>query len=550
MPNDTNFDESALQAEKLWLMQYDRQVKRTLPTSGLTIKDTIKQLVAANPHRAHIIYHGQVLTYQDSNALACKLANALIKMGCQKGDCISIILPNVPEIIISFMACYKTGMIAVGFNPRSTEAEIKSNLNNHRAKTVIVNQENADKIIKLMHKKETSVRKVIVLGNSENSNEEHVYGFYKLVNNEEDIEPDMSVLPEDIAILLYTGGTTGIRKGCCHTNRALVEEQRAFYNWFTPTLKKQETRNLMCAPMTHIMGINFGINWGLINGGSVVIVDTPTTENIIEAINQYEPTMWATVPALMNGLIHHPDIKGSRIGALEIVIYGGASTAKETIKQFKNISHAKLIEGYGMSECVGIATMSPITTESKFGSIGIPISDTDVMVVDPIDGIKVLPPDQKGEIIIRGPQVIKEYWENPEETAHAIRNGWLYTGDIGYMDDDGFLYLVDRKKDMIIVGGFNVYPREIDELLFTHPKIIEACTIGIPDPRLGEVPKSFVVLKSGETLGAEEVRAFCREKMIAYKVPKIVEFVDIIPKTMVNKPDKEALKRMEEKLLK
>ncbi|HBQ27376.1 MAG TPA: hypothetical protein DD791_13365, partial [Syntrophomonas sp.] len=508
------------------------------------------RLVAANPHQAHIIYHDQVLTYQDSNAMACKLANALMGLGCRKGECISIILPNVPEIIISYMACYKTGMIAVGFNPRSTEAEIKNNLNNHRSSTVIVDQQNADKVIALMHKKESPIKTIIVLGNNKNDDEEHLYDFYKLIKNEEDIEPDIAITPEDIAILLYTGGTTGVRKGCCHTHRALVEEQRAFCNWFTPILKGQEVRNLICAPMTHIMGINFGVNWGLINGGAVVIVDTPTTENIVAAINQYEPTMWATVPALMNGLINYPDIRGTKIGALEIVIYGGASTAGETIKQFKKISRAKLIEGYGMSECVGIATMSPITTEGKFGSIGIPISDTDVMVVDPIDGIKVLPPDQKGEIIIRGPQVIKEYWENPEETAHAIRNGWLYTGDIGYMDDDGFLYLVDRKKDMIIVGGFNVYPREIDELLFTHPKIIEACTIGIPDPRLGEVPKSFVVLKSGETLGAEEVRAFCREKMIAYKVPKIVEFVDIIPKTIVNKPDKEALKRMEEKLLK
>jgi len=545
MSNDTNFDESALQAEKLWLRQYDGGVERTLPTSELTIKDTIQQLVAANPHQAHIIYHDQVLTYQESNALACKLANALIKLGCSKGDRISIILPNIPEIIISFMACYKTGMIAVGFNPRSTEAEIRSNVNNHRAETVIVNRENADKIIKLMHQKETSIKKAIILGYSEDSNEDHIYDFYQLINNADDIEPNITVLPEDFAILLYTGGTTGISKGCCHTNRALVGEQHAFYNWFASALKKQETRNLICAPMTHIMGINFGINWGIINGGSVVIVDTPTTEEIMEAINQYEPTMWATVPALMNELIHHPDVKGSKIGALEIVIYGGASTARETIMQFKKISRAKLIEGYGMSECVGLAAMSPVATEGKLGSIGIPISDTDVLIVDTVDGTKVLPPEQKGEIVFRGPQVIKEYWEYPEETAHAIRNSWLYTGDIGYMDNDGFLYLVDRKKDMIIVGGFNVYPREIDELLFTHPKIFEACTIGIPEPRLGEVPKSFVVLNPGETLSAEEVRAYCREKLIAYKVPKIVEFIDSIPKTKVKKPDKEALKRIE-----
>lgn len=545
MSDDANFDKRALQAEKLWLTQYGSGVERTLPVCDLTIKDTIKQLVAAKPHQAHIIYHDRVLTYQESNALACKLANALLKLGCGKGDRISIILPNVPEIIISFMACYKTGMIAVGYNPRSTEAEIRSNVSNHCAETVIVDQENAHKIIKLMQQKETAIKKIVVLGYNADSNEDHVYDFYQLINNEEDIEPDITVLPEDFAILLYTGGTTGISKGCCHTNRALVGEQHAFYNWFASVLKNQETRNLICAPMTHIMGINFGINWGLINGGSVVIVDTPTTEEIMGAINQYEPTMWATVPALMNGLIHHPDIKGSKIGTLEIVIYGGASTARDTIMQFKKISQAKLIEGYGMSECVGIATMSPVATEGKLESIGVPISDTEVLIADSIDGTQVLPPDRIGEIIIRGPQVIKEYWECPEETAHAVRNGWLYSGDIGYMDNEGYLYLVDRKKDMIVVGGFNVFPREIDELLFSHPRIFEACTIGIPEPRLGEVPKSFIVLKSNETLSAEEVRAYCREKLIAYKVPKIVEFIDSIPKTKVNKPDKEALKRRE-----
>ncbi|HCF51139.1 MAG TPA: hypothetical protein DER60_12710, partial [Syntrophomonas sp.] len=202
MSDDTNFDESALQAENLWLTQYDGKVERTLPASGLTIKDTIKQLVAAKPHQAHIIYHDQVLTYRESNGLACKLANALLGLGCGKGDRISIILPNIPETIISFMACYKTGMIAVGYNPRSTEAEIRSNVNNHRAGTIIVDQENADKIIKLMHQKETSIKKIVVLGYSEDSNEDQVYDFYRLINNEEDIEPDITVLPEDFALLL------------------------------------------------------------------------------------------------------------------------------------------------------------------------------------------------------------------------------------------------------------------------------------------------------------------------------------------------------------
>lgn len=546
MPNDTNFDEKVQQAEQLWLEQYDYSVERTLPNPGLTLKDTIKQLVAANPHQPHIIFHDRVLTYCESNALACKLANALLKLGCEKGDCISIILPNVPEIVISFMACYKTGMIAVGYNPRSTETEIRDNLSSHRAETVIVDQENAHKIINLMHEQAISIKNIVVLGDGEAETTEHVYNFYQLVNGAEDSEPDVTVLPEDFAILLYTGGTTGISKGCCHTNYAMVGEQLAFYNWFAPALKNRETRNLMCAPMTHIIGINFGINWGLVNGGTVVIVDPPTTENIMEAINKYEPTMWATVPALMNGLLHHPDIKVSKISALEIVIYGGASTARETIVQFQKISSAKLIEGYGMSECVGIATMTPLGAEGKLGSIGIPISDTDVLIVDHVSGTRVLPRGEKGEIIIRGPRVIEQYWEYPEETAYAIRNGWLYSGDIGYMDDDGFLYLVDRKKDMIIVGGFNVFPREIDELLFTHPKIFEACTIGVPEPRLGEIPKSFVVLKQGETLTEEEIRAYCRKQLIAYKVPRLVEFIDSIPKTKVNKPNKGALKRMEQ----
>lgn len=540
--DDTNFDETVAEYEKLWLKQYDEGVKRHLPESNLALKDVLLQWVAVQPDKPHIIFKDRILSYKESNALACKLANALLRLGCKKGDSISVVLPDIPEIIISFMACYKTGMIAAAYNPRSTETEIQANVIDNGAETIIVIDAHADKVINILRKGKTSVRNVIVVGYSKKDIKVNsVFDFCQLIDKEEDIEPAIEVLPDDSQILLYTGGTTGISKGCCVTNRAIVRHNNAFINWYSPALCNADWRLLMCLPFSHALAINMGINWCLAAGGTVILVD-PTSDAIIEAMNKYESTIWVAVPALLNQIGYHPKVKQSKFWALKLVLVGSAPVAVDTFATFQKYTNAKVVEGYGMTEAICAVTFNP-TNRGKLGSVGVPFVDTDVLIVDDKDGKTVMPLNQKGEIIYRGPQRIKEYWDKPEETVNAIRNGWMYSGDIGYMDEDGYFYIVDRKKDMIIVGGFNVFPREIDELLFKHPKIYASCTVGAPEPRLGEVAMSFIVVKPGEKLTAEEVTTYCRTNLIAYKVPKFIEFVKEIPLTKANKPDKEALKK-------
>ncbi len=542
---DDNFDECISNYEQLWIKQYDAGVKRHLPVpNNVTLKDILLHWVAIQPDKPHIIYKDRMISYRESNALACKLANALLKLGCQKGERLSIILPNIPEIIISFLACYKIGMIAVGYNYRSTEAEIKANVVDNGADTIIVTTDYADKVINLLQEGETSVRNIIVIDCSEEQLKiNNVFDFYYLVDKEEDIEPDIKVGPDDLQLLLYTGGTTGISKGCCHSNRTIVGHAYLFINWFNPVLSSAEFRELMCLPMSHAYGIHFGINWCLVAGGTVIVLDTPKSDALIEAMNKWEPNFWPSVPALINQIVYHPDAGQSKIWALKVVVCGGAPIALDTLTTFKKYTNAKVGEGYGMSEACDGITFNPLSKGGKAGSIGVPFPDTDVLIVDSQDGKTVMPPNQKGEIIFRGPQMIKEYWNQPEETAHAVRNGWMYTGDIGYMDEEGWLYIVDRKKDMIIVGGFNVFPREIDELLYRHPKIYASCTVGAPEPRLGEVAMSFIVVRPNEELTAEEVIAYCRKSLTAYKVPKLIAFVDEIPLNKANKPDKQALRQ-------
>lgn len=305
-----------------------------------------------------------------------------------------------------------------------------------------------------------------------------------------------------------------------------------------------EVKTLAAIPLYHIYGQNTNINVCLFSGGSMVLVPNPSDPmNLLEAIKKHKPAVWAAVPAMIIGINNHPETPNYDVGSIKVIVGGSAPVPVETIRKFEEISGGRIIEGYGLSETSNVLTVNPFHRR-KVGSVGIPMPDTDIKIVDLETGTKEMPVGEPGELIARGPQVMKEYWQNPEETSIAIRDGWLYTGDIAIMDEDGYFTIVDRKKDMIICSGFNVYPRDIDEVLYSHPKVLEACTIGVPDEKRGESPKAYVVLKEGETATADELIAFCREKLTAYKVPKYIEFIDSLPRTQVGKPDRKALKAM------
>ena len=471
----------------------------------------------------------------------------MLDLGVVKGDRVAIMAPNVPQYVLALQALFKTGMIEVPTNPLYTVPELAHQFADSGAETVIVMAMFANKAIEILKDPSSPVKRVIYFqvpsGAVEVESGEGIYDLNQLLATASNAEPDIEVTAEDIARLQYTGGTTGVPKGCVLTNAMIfsqaIRTSTISARGFT-VVAKEDYRTLGAIPLNHVYGFNFNVSVNLYTGGSMVLVPIPTPDNLLAAIVKHSPTIFAAVPAMIIGLINHPNIANADISSLKGMFCGSAPLAVETLKEFEALTGGHIIEGYGLSETINIITANSFS-HRKYGSCGLIWPDTDLVIVDIETGTKVMPRGEFGEIICRGPQVISEYWQKPEETAITIREGWLYTGDIGYLDEDGFVFIVDRKKDIIICSGFNVYPRDVDEVLFAHPKVLEACTIGVPDAKRGETVKVYVVLKPGETMTAEEVIAHCRESLAPYKVPTQVEFIDAIPRTNVGKPDKKVL---------
>ena len=489
--------------------------------------------------------------YGTVNIIARKLANSLLGLGVKKGDRVAIMAPNVPQYLFSLHALLKIGAIEVPANPLYTVPELRVQFADSGTETVIVMAMFASKAIELLKDPESPVKRVIVFqipsAPVEVEKGENIYDFMELIGPASDKEPGVEVSADDICRLQYTGGTTGVPKGCVLTNFMMWTQCVRTSIWVTSNFKLvpfDEVRTLCAIPLNHIYGLNANVNICLYTGGTIVLVAQPTPDNLLAAIEQHRPNLFAAVPAMIIGLNNHPKIAEADITSLKGIFCGSSPLAVETMKRFEELTGGKIFEGYGLSETINILTVNPVFRLRKPGSCGIVWPDTDLVVVDVETGTKVMPRGELGELIARGPQVIKEYWNNPEETANAVRDGWFYTGDIVYMDEDGFVFIVDRKKDMIICSGFNVYPRDVDEVLYAHPAIMEACAVGVPDPKRGETVKAYVVVKPGQTLTEEEIIAHCRANLAPYKVPTIIEFIDAIPRTAVGKPDRKVLRAM------
>ena len=542
-------DEAVRRFEPLWRTNYDPQVSRDFNPGP----ETIKQRILANLERLGeeplIYFRDLVVTRREADLHACAVANALIDLGIRKGERVSLIMANRPEIVYGFMACYKAGYVAAAYNQRCTSLEISSSVNTVGSSVVFIEGAHLEKIaVPVREGRCPTVRAIVVLDEYDASLDAGVpvLPYEDFVAGASTAEPDVEVTPDDPAIVLFTGGTTGVSKGVCATQGKVTHELRIMHHWAAPALAANpDPRVLICMPMTHIMGINYGVHWQLINGGSTVVAEGAHAEEIISSFIKYEPTMWAALPTLLHTASLDERLGQTPYKDLDLIIFGGSFIAMETMHRLTSQTRAKFAESYGMSESFGFVTANPVMSQGKLGSVGLPISTTDLLIVDLEEGVKPLEPGERGEIIFRGPQVATEYLNNPEETAKAIRGGWMYSGDIGYMDEDGFFYVVDRKKDMIEVSGFNVFPKEIDELLMTHPCIADACTIGVPNEHSCERPKSFVVLRPGCDLTEAEVIAFCKKSLVAYKAPKFVEFVDEIPKTRNRKQDRAILRKRE-----
>ncbi len=521
--------------EKIWLKSYPKDMRSTLEYPEKTMPDFLAEAAAKLPNRTAIAFAGIELDYKTVYGMVLKTATFLSDLGVKKGDRVALMTPNCPQYIVSFFAIQKIGAVVVQVNPMYVEREIDHILNDSGAEVFIAYDQFYPRIKNV--RDVTPLKKAILfsLGPALDVTGEDVLKFESLLAAAAPQPPKVEIDPvNDLAVFQYTGGTTGVSKGAMLTHRNIVANALQVTEWFKGCRYGEET--VICVlPFFHSYGMTCCINFGIANAATLVVLPRFEIDPVMQAIDKYQPTLFPGVPTMYIGVVNHPDVTKINVKSIKYCISGSAPLPVEVAQKFEELTGGYLVEGFGLSETSPVSHCNPMIGVRKPGSIGLPLPDTLCKIVDLETGTKILPPGETGELCITGPQAMKGYWNMPEETAKTLRDGWVYTGDIARMDEDGYFYIVDRKKDMIIAGGFNIYPRDVEEVLFEHPKVMEAVVAGVPDPYRGETVKAFIVLKEGEQATEEEIVAYCKTKLAAYKVPKLVEFRKELPKTAVGK---------------
>ncbi len=518
------------------------------------------------PDNTAVIYYGRRFDYRTLNALVQRFVAALAHLGVKKGDRVAILLPNVPQYPIVHYAVMQLGAIAVPTNPLYVERELEFQLNNSGAEVAI----SLDLLYPRLEavRKNTALREVVYTSARDYlpaplrwlypmkakrtgkwiviPPQAHTHDFVKLIKNNFPAPQPATVTPEDIAILLYTGGTTGISKGAVLTHRNLVANLAQVHAWFTQCREGQEVI-LGALPFFHSYGMTSCLHMSVYLGSSVIHIPRFEVELVLKSLQKYKVTLFSGVPTMYVAVNNSSAIHKYDLDTVRACMSGGAALPLSVAKQFEtNAKGARLVEGYGLSETSPVTHCNPILGQRKEGSIGLPMPNTDAIILDPETHEPVLP-NEVGELALRGPQVMQGYWKMEEETRRVFHNGWMLTGDMAKMDDEGYFYIVDRKKDMIIAGGFNIYPREIEEVLYQHPKVLEAAVIGAHDAYRGETVKAFVVLREGESATEEEIIAYCQQYLARFKAPKLVEFRKELPKSLIGKVLRRVLSEEERK---
>ena len=503
---------------------------------------------------------GSTLTFRQLNEASDRFATALHSLGVRQHDRVAIMLPNLPQYMIAFFGIIKAGAIVVNTNPTYTPRELQLQLQDSGAETIITLTGLYNKIegisaqTSLKHTILTDIvdslpwywqmlaaRQVRASGMMVKiPPAPHLHDFYTLIRSHAAQPPTVPYQADDVQVLQYTGGTTGIPKAAMLTHRNLMSNALQIQAWLNE-IEIGGEKILGALPFFHIYGLTASIVTACTVAAESVIIPNPRQADLILQIIDHEKvSFYPAVPTMYSMLINHPRVQDFDLRSVRACISAGAPLPDEVARRFEELTNGYLVEGYGLTESSPAAVLNPFRGKRRVGAIGVPISNTDVEIVtvEPNAEGNYLPvaPGEQGELVIYGPQVMKGYWNNPEETAKAINSrGGLHTGDIARMDEDGYLYIVDRKKDLIISGGYNIVPREVEEILYMHPKVLEACVVGIPNTLRGEVVKAYLVLKSGEAATIDEIRTFCKEVLVLYKVPKSVEFRKELPKSQVGK---------------
>ncbi|ERN52479.1 long-chain-fatty-acid--CoA ligase [Alkalihalophilus marmarensis] len=541
--------------EHAWVGRYHKEIPASIEYPNVSLHELVEQAAHKYPNNTALEFMGKSLTYSQFDLEVRRLANHLQTLGLKKGERVAIMLPNCPQGVIAYFATLLAGGVVVQTNPLYVERELEHQLSDSGAKIILCLDLLYPRVMKV--KNATSVEHIIVTAikdylpfpknliypfiqkkntkmtvNVEYSST--IHPFLPFVKAGSDKRPEVDIDPrEDLALLQYTGGTTGLAKGVMLTHRNLVANTIQCRHWMYK-MKEGEERTLAVLPFFHVYGMTVSMNLTLMNGNALHIVPKFDPKEVLKIINKKRITIFPGAPTMYIGLINHPDVKKYDLSSIEACISGSASLPQEVQQKFEELTGGRLVEGYGLTEASPVTHCNLLWGDHRQASIGLPWPDTEAVILSMETGEPV-EQGEVGELAVRGPQIMKGYWNRPEATQATMQDDWLLTGDMGYMDEEGYFYIVDRKKDMIIAGGFNIYPREIEEVLYNHEDIQEAVAIGVPDEYRGETVKVFVVLKEGKQLTEKELNQYCRKHLAAYKVPRLYEFREELPKTIVGK---------------
>jgi long-chain acyl-CoA synthetase len=556
--------------QKPWLAQYEEGVPATIEYDGRLFHQVLEDSARKYPDHVAVrmilrylplgLAIQSKMNYRAFDESANRFAAALHRLGLKPGARVAIMLPNLPQQMVAFYGILKAGCVVVSTNPTYTSRELNHQLQDSGAEAIVMLSGLYERLARI--RTETEIRHVIIadvpdtLGFPFNRLVERqvrtsglmadvpsapdVHRFDDLLRANPANPPQISTQADDPALLQYTGGTTGTPRAAILTHANLVTNVLQISAWLTD-LELGGERLLGALPFFHIYGLTVGMSLAVYSGGQAILLPDPrNTDLVLEVIHRERISLYPGVPAMYIAIINHPRVQQFDLRSVKACLSGGASLPMEVQQRFGEITGGRLVEGYGLTESSPVSHANPIYGQKKKGSAGIAIPGTEAAVIaldpDPQGEFPLVPIGEEGELIIRGPQVMAGYWHRPEETAAALdEEGWLRTGDIVKMDEDGFIYVVDRKKDLIIASGYNIVPREVEEVLFMHEKVQEAVVVGVPDPKRGETVKAYIVLKEGQAASVDEIVAFCRENLAPFKVPRLVEFRSELPKSQIGK---------------
>jgi long-chain acyl-CoA synthetase len=536
-----------MKKDRLWFNSWPPEVPKHINYPRIPLQKILEKTAEAYPEKTSVICGERVFTYAQLDLFSNQFANALVKLGVKNGDRVAMFLPNVPEFIVAYFGILKAGAVATTMSPLHREREVQYQLSDSGAKTVVA----LDSLFPVLEAvwAKTRLKNVILTGLNESfenptPKKSHSWSFQLLLKDAPKSRPKTEINPsEDLAVLQYTGGTTGTAKGAMLTHRNLVSNALAFVAWIKSTTAKETF--LAALPLFHIYGMTTSMTVPISLAARIILMPKFDPEEALNAIQRQKVTVFCGVPTMYQALLVNPDIGKFDLTSIRVCISGASSLPPQVQKQFMQITGGLLAEGYGLTEASPVTHCNPVDSTMKtvkVGSIGLPLPDTDARVVDLETGEKALGVGETGELAIMGPQVMKGYWNKPEETGSVLREGWLLTGDIACMDKDGYFYITERKKDLIKTKDYSVYPRELEDILYEHPAVKLSAVIGKPDKIAGEVPKAFIVLKEGLAVSVEEIMTFVNNKVAPYKAIREVEFKSELPLSAAGKVLKRSLK--------